>query len=198
MRCAICFIWTFLGLAEKPPSYYVGNIKGCVATKAEVKSVGGLWHTPRFLSICPPKTFVYCICVRVSVVSMHDCVCLMRLFACSAVDFHLISMKPKEMEKKTQLISSRTVVNSHVNFMKLVPMLKFTLESGHIVIFFIQHNVYPTHTLRLYMNDGHIHRNNTHWFICCHLGVFLEPDMAMFGEEDNVSYEFMLTLASCN
>lgn len=67
---------------------------------------------------------------------MHDCVCIMRLFACSAVDFHLISMKPKEMEKKTQLISSRTVVNSHVNFMKLVPMLKFTLESGHIVSFF--------------------------------------------------------------
>lgn len=103
------------------------------------------------------------------------------------------------MKKKTKLITSRTVVNSHVNFMKLVPMLKFTLESGHIVILFIQHNVYLTHTLRLYMNDGHSHHNNTHWFICCHLSVFLEPDMATFGKEDNVlSYEFMLTLASCN
>lgn len=41
----------------------------------------------------------------------------------------------KRNGKKKQLISSRTVVNSHVNFMKLVPMLKFTLESGHIVFF---------------------------------------------------------------
>lgn len=129
---------------------------------------------------------------------MHGCVCLMRLFACSAVDFHFTSMKPKEMEQKKKLITSRTVVNSHVNFMKLVPMQKFTLESGHIVILFIQHNVYPTHTLRLYMNDGHSHRNNTHGFIWCHLSVFVEPDMAMFGKEDNVSYEFMLTLASFN
>lgn len=48
MCCAICFIWTFLGLAEKPHSYYVGNIKGCAATRAKVESVGGLWHTPDF------------------------------------------------------------------------------------------------------------------------------------------------------
>lgn len=39
-------------------------------------------------------------------------------------------------KKQQQLITSRTVVNSHVDFMKLVPMLKFTLESAHIVIFF--------------------------------------------------------------
>ena len=39
---AICFMPTFLGLAEKPPRYYVGNIKSCVATRADVKSVGGL------------------------------------------------------------------------------------------------------------------------------------------------------------
>lgn len=64
MCCAICFIWTFLGLTEKPHSYYVGNIKGCVATRAEVESVGGLWHTPRFFSTRPPKTCMQCECSR--------------------------------------------------------------------------------------------------------------------------------------
>lgn len=66
MCCVICFIWTFLGLTEKPHSYYVGNIKGCAATGAEVESVGGLWHTPGLSPSAHQKTCMYCVSVRVS------------------------------------------------------------------------------------------------------------------------------------
>lgn len=71
MCCAICFIWTFLGLTEKPHSYYVGNIKGCAATRAEVESVGGLWHTPDFSPSAHRKhACTVLVCVWVQLVCM--------------------------------------------------------------------------------------------------------------------------------
>lgn len=73
MCCAICFIWTFLGLAEKPHSYYVGNIKGCAATRAEVESVGGLWHTPDFSPSAHRRTRMHRVNVRVSAACVPVC-----------------------------------------------------------------------------------------------------------------------------
>lgn len=71
MCCAICFIWTFLGLTEKPHSYYVGDIKGCAATRAEVESVGGLWHTPDFSPSAHQKhACTVLVCVWVQLVCM--------------------------------------------------------------------------------------------------------------------------------
>lgn len=63
--------------------------KDCVATRAEVESVGGLWHTPWFLSICPLKTRMYCICVRacVSAACARGGLPPMGLFGWAAVDF---------------------------------------------------------------------------------------------------------------
>lgn len=36
----VCFKWAFLGETEQPPSYYVGNIKGSVGTRAEAQILG--------------------------------------------------------------------------------------------------------------------------------------------------------------
>lgn len=73
----LCYLFhmNIPGVCWKPHSYYVENIKGCAATRAEVESVGGLWHAPDFSPSAHLKTCRHCICLRVSVA----CACLCGL-----------------------------------------------------------------------------------------------------------------------
>lgn len=114
MCFAICFVWTFLGLAAKPHSYYVGNIKGWCSHQSWSGERGRFVTYPPISFHLPTENMhVEYLCVWVELVSLSVLPNDVRL-GCSGPSFNQVSSHPFSNSFQEWLTASpnQTVINN--------------------------------------------------------------------------------------